>query len=80
MFKRLLRIAGIAVACLLAFVLLLLFIPVGETVAPITPRFVWLAVPFVMLTGFAIYGFVSAEVGHAEHAAAVGHVRGAQLR
>lgn len=38
MFKRLLRIAGIAVACLLAFVLLLLFIPVGETVAPITPR------------------------------------------
>ncbi|WP_186418444.1 UDP-phosphate alpha N-acetylglucosaminyltransferase [Bosea sp. CS1GBMeth4] len=30
--------------------------------APITPRFVWLAAPFVMLTGLAVYGFTSAEV------------------
>ncbi|MCP4562392.1 MAG: UDP-phosphate alpha N-acetylglucosaminyltransferase [Bosea sp.] len=35
---------------------------VAYLVAPITPRFVWLAAPFVMLIGFAIYGFVSAEV------------------
>jgi putative polymerase len=30
--------------------------------APITPRFVWLATPFVLLAGFAFYGFISAEV------------------
>lgn len=30
--------------------------------APITPRFVWLAAPFILLVGFAVYGFVSAEV------------------
>lgn len=35
---------------------------VAYLAAPITPRFVWLAAPFVLLTGFAIYGFTSAEV------------------
>lgn len=35
---------------------------VAYLAAPITPRFVWLVAPFVMLIGFAIYGFVSAEV------------------
>jgi len=30
--------------------------------APITPRFVWLTAPFVMLIGLTIYGFTSAEV------------------
>ena len=30
--------------------------------APITPRFVWLAAPFILLSGFAVYGFISAEV------------------
>lgn len=31
-------------------------------VAPRTPRFVWLAAPFFVLAGLAIYGFTSAEV------------------
>ncbi|SIR07285.1 MULTISPECIES: hypothetical protein [unclassified Bosea (in: a-proteobacteria)] len=31
-------------------------------VAPLTPRFVWLAAPFAVMSGLAIYGFVSAEV------------------
>lgn len=35
---------------------------VAYLAAPITPRFVWLAAPFVMLTGLAVYGFTSAEV------------------
>ena len=30
--------------------------------APRTPRFVWLAAPFFVLAGLAIYGFTSAEV------------------
>ena len=35
---------------------------VAWLVAPITPRFVWLAAPFILLSGFAVYGFISAEV------------------
>jgi putative polymerase len=31
-------------------------------VAPVTPRFVWLAAPFAVMSGLAIYGFLSAEV------------------
>ncbi|CAN5166985.1 hypothetical protein BH10PSE8_BH10PSE8_20980 [soil metagenome] len=31
-------------------------------VAPWTPRFVWLAAPFFVLAGLAVYGFTSAEV------------------
>ncbi len=31
-------------------------------VAPLTPRFLWLAAPFVVLIGLAVYGFTSAEV------------------
>lgn len=35
---------------------------VAYLAAPWTPRFVWLAAPFVLLIGLATYGFTSAEV------------------
>ena len=35
---------------------------IAYVAAPRTPRFIWLAAPFVALIGLAIYGFVSAEV------------------
>jgi putative polymerase len=35
---------------------------IAYLVAPRTPRFIWLAAPFTLLIGFAVYGFVSAEV------------------
>lgn len=35
---------------------------VAWLVAPLTPRIVWLCAPFLILSGLAIYGFLSAEV------------------